>query len=70
MTVIDADTGEVVAPVPSLRTSGPMTVELVSDQCRTVEVWADQPLSVGSDRVCVRATPEGRRVVAAIGGPS
>lgn len=50
MTVIDATTGEIVAPVPALRTSGPMTVELVADQCRTIEVWAERCDSIDALR--------------------
>lgn len=35
MTLIDADTGEVVNRTPALRTSGPMTAVDVASQCRS-----------------------------------
>jgi len=40
VSLIDADTGEVVDRTPALRTSGPMTTIEVAHQCRQTEVWA------------------------------
>ena len=47
MTMIDADTGEIVSRTPAIAEPGtPTTPELLAHQCRTIEVWAESCTSV------------------------
>lgn len=41
MTLVDADTGEMISAPPAVRPAAPMTIVEVAAQCRSVEVWAE-----------------------------